>query len=214
MKALRFLVLATLPLVTACVGDPGPAPVSRYLAADECSARPGFATFHAELARIVAARDGAAFKALFHAQGAMRVEGIGGPASAPDWGFARPEAVRVWRELDELLPLGCVLRGGKAMMPAMAGLVEDGTVDPEYDMALVDLAIHAGMDEGSPVLRRAKAGTLLQTVSYPDGWVEVWLGGERTGYVAASQMRSPHSYQLEAIEEDGRWYLREFGSGV
>jgi hypothetical protein len=201
-------------LLAACATTSSSSRLSRYLDADECSARPGFAAFHAELVRISAARDGAAFRALFHPDGAMRVEGIGGRGATPDWGFGRPEAAAVWRELDELLPLGCVLRDGKAMLPAMAGPVEDGTVEPEYDMALVDLAVHARMDDASPVLLRARAGDLLQAISYPDDWVEVLVGGERTGYVRAAQIRSPHSYQLVAVEEAGRWYLKEFTSGV
>ena len=214
MSPRPILVAVLAAVLASCTMPPPETAYGSRGWADECSALPGFAAFRAELERAVTARDEAAFDALFHPEGAMRVNGVGGHNRARPWNLSEMEASGVWKVLDEMLPLGCVERDGHVFLPAMYGMVEDGLVEPEYDMAIADLAVHARPDDSAPVQRHFRTGELIRTVSYDDDWIEVLVDGHRQGFVRADQLRSPHGFQMQLIEEGGRWYIREFGGGV
>jgi hypothetical protein len=176
---------------------------------------PGYALFRTKLERVVAARDSAAFRALFHPEGAMRVNGIGGQASTPDWGFGRPHAAAVWTELEQILGLGCVRHEDRMLLPAMALLAEEGAVVPEQDMAIERFALRGAPDSEAPVVRWIDPGELVTLISSgePEGWAQLQVDG-REGYGPSDSLRSPHSFQLVLVPFNGGWRMREFTSGV
>jgi hypothetical protein len=215
MKTRLVLVGFLLAGASACTGH-APAPLSgQGNWADECSALPGYPEFRARLEQVVAARDGAALRALFHPDGAMRVHGIGGRASTPDWGFSQPGAEEMWTDLGEILALGCVRRGDRLLLPAMAGLVEDGLIDPEFVLALQDVTIRRAPDPRAAAVGAARKGSRLQSVIHDEvpGWTQIRFRG-RKAYAPTRQLRNPHSLQLVFVQHEGDWRIREFGSGV
>lgn len=182
---------------------------------DECSQLPGYSAFRRELERAIDTQDTTAFIALLHPR--HHSKGPSGRAANGDyrWSFGRYGTEAAWLELQELLRFGCVQRGDKLLLPAMAELVYDMSVDTDFDMAITDLAVRTKPDASAAVLRTFKQGQLVRTVTYdsPPGWVVV-LVDEQEGFVRAEDIRSPHDFQLELIREDGRWYIHEFGSGI
>lgn len=210
------MAVCALMLGSCTVTMPGSATATTASAVwpDACSALPGYADFRRTLERAVAARDTAAFRALFQPKGSMRIGNVGSHINTPAWGFDTPDGAAAWAELDEILRYGCAARDGKAILPAMAELVEDN-LDPSFDMAITDLVVRKSAAETAPALRRIKRGGLVQVTTYdnPQGWVEVWIGG-KPGFVKSGELRSPHSYQMVLVSVDGRWFIREVGSGV
>lgn len=185
------------------------------LTRNECSAVPGYGAFRAKLEQAVAARDGAALRALFHPQGAMRVNGIGGNASTRDWGFDRPNAGTVWAELEDILKFGCVRHGDRLLLPAMAILAEDGSVVPEQDMVIERFALRAAPGPGAPLVRWVDPGELVTLISSgdPEGWAQLQIDGQ-DGYGRSDSLRSPHGFQLVLVPFEGGWRIREFTGGV
>lgn len=182
---------------------------------DECAGVAGYAAFRSALEEVAAARDGRRLRALFHPGGSMRVNGIGGSAGGTfDWGFDRPQAASVWEELDEILRLGCARRGERLYLPAMAALVEDGSVSTDVDMSLTDAPAFESREDGAAVIGRIAKGETVETIAHdPAGWVRVLVDG-REAYVRAADLRSPHSFVLVLSNEGGRWGIAEFASGV
>jgi len=180
---------------------------------DACVAVPGYEGFRSKLRTVVEARDGAAFRALFHPDGAMRVEGVGGRSATPDWGFGRPGAERVWQVLGDILKLGCAVEGERLVMPAMALLFAD--LEPDHLIVLQDTPIRRGPSEASPILHNAVRGKIVAFTAFdsPAGWTQI-LFGKSTAYVPTPAVRSPLSYRLELTRFEGQWRIREFGSGV
>ncbi|MFL6734860.1 MAG: hypothetical protein ACJ8EY_09195 [Sphingomicrobium sp.] len=178
---------------------------------DECSQYPGYPKFRTELQHAVAGKSGEALRALFHPTGAMRVNGIGGRASTPDWGFGRPEAETVWAELEEIVALGCASRDGKLYLPAMSA--EGAEADQLVVLKSAD--VHALPRENAPILRSTRHGDRLMAYIHdqPAGWTQV-LVKERVGYVRTEAVRSPSSFRLVLVPFEGGWRIREFGDGV
>lgn len=219
MKYENGLTIAAGVTLAAChvpVGAPPSAAVAvavNEAFADQCTAVPGYREFRADLHRIVRARDGDGLRALFHASGAMRVNGIGGRANTSDWGFGRPGAVVVWQELEQILELGCMPQGEELILPAMAGLT--GAMEPDQMMALQRVEIRTEPRPDAPVMLSARPGDLFTFSAYdqPPGWTSLLVDG-RMGYAPTFALRSPYSYRLELERHEGGWRIDEFGDGV
>jgi len=211
-----LLALTVIAIVGACSREElqsRPRPLAQSLA-DTCTGIDGYARFRRNLTKSVERRDGIALRALFHSHGSMRVNGIGGRMTTPDWGLDRRGAAVVWRDLDEILGLGCARRGDKLIIPAMAALGVDG-LGPGHAIALRDVALHTRPTDHAPIKRFARRGELL-TVNIDEvvsGWTEL-LDDDGSVFVSTRAIRSPHATRLELTVEQGQWTIRDFGSGV
>lgn len=182
---------------------------------DECSQLPGYAAFRQKLERAVTLRNTSEFIALLHPRLTSKASKAAGGSDDYRWLFGRYGAETAWSELQELLEFGCVQHGDKLLLPAMAKLVQDMSVDPEYDVTIKRVVVRTEPDASASVLRAFDQGELVRTVTHgsPPGWVAV-LVNEQKGFVQAADIRSPHDFQLELTMENGRWYVYDFGSGV
>ena len=180
--------------------------------ADACVGEAGYPAFRGELRNVVAARDGDGLRALFHPQGAMRVNSVGGHGNTPDWGFSRPEAKVVWSELKAILSLGCARRGEKLVLPAMA--LADDLQDGEV-VVLHEEAIRREPREAAKAVRRVKRGQVLWYSEHaaPNGWTAVRVDG-RVGYLPTASLRTPFAVRLELVPYEDGWRIRSFGDGV
>ena len=215
VRSRSWIFALGLALGACQLADAAAPETASILTRDECAAVPGYTAFRARLEQVVAARDGTALRALFHPDGGMRVNGIGGHVSTPDWGFDRPHAATVWAELEQILDLGCVRDGDRLLLPAMAILAEDGSVVPEQDMAIERFALRAAPDAEAPVVRWVDPGELVTVISSgePEGWARLQIGGHE-GYGPFDTLRSPHGFQLVLVPFNGGWRIREFTGGV
>ena len=179
---------------------------------DACTAEPGYGPFRAELERVVAARDGVGLRALFDPLGSMRVNGVGGRADTPDWGFGRPQAGEVWSVLEDILALGCARSGERLVLPGMATFA--GT-DSDQLVVLREETLRREPAADATPMRRVERGQLYTFVAYdtPDGWTSVVVDGE-TGYMPTRALRSPSWFRLELVPFEASWRIREFGDGI
>lgn len=177
---------------------------------DNCTTVPGYAAFRTEFERVVIARDGDGLRALFHPEGVMRVHGIGGRGDTPDWGFGRPQAEAVWKELDQILPLGCATSEERLVLPALFVYAET-----EELVLLRAETLRLAPQADAKAVRRVQRGQYASFTVYdtPSGWTEVTVDGA-TGYVPTTSLRSPFSFRLELVPVDGGWLIREFSDGV
>ena len=212
---LRLLVIFRASLALALSGygaSPALASPANKPGWHECDGVAGYAVFQARLRAVVAARDVVAFRALFHPAGAMRVHGIGGPASYADWGLDRPGASAVWAELDKILQLGCAKAGEKLLLPAVATRSDV----PEGDLVVLRrTAVRTQPRGDAAIVRMAKPGQVLTPLENDtrDGWITVRASG-RKAYVPASALRSPLDLRLELVRFEGEWRVKSFGDGV
>jgi len=188
---------------------------SAELLEDQCLVVPGYMLFRSQLVEAAMEGDGERFRALFHPKGSMRVWGIGGSASSRDWGLDRPEAGRMWAEVDQLLSLGCVIRGDELLLPAMASMAKDGTRQEDSVVAIDNVDLRTEPNDRAPLVRHIARGETLSEATFGEdtNWIQVNASGKR-GYVPASNVRSPLSFQMVLVRYEGQWRIREFGSGV
>lgn len=214
-SALAVVLLLLGSCSTAPAGEGGIAVAAAYTASfdDECVSEPRYLQFRTQLRAVVAAKDGTAFRALFHTKGAMRVNGIGGNATTPDWGFDRPAAQAVWDELQQILTLGCVRQGDRLLLPAMAALIDAGISDSV--VALSDVPLRKQPDGAALILGILRKGATATWVIYddPPGWTQLLVNG-RPAYATTINLRSPTSYLLSLSSTDAGWRISEFNSGV
>ena len=210
-------ILSVVVALAGCVSQPQAQPVATPLGAaafhDDCTAAPGYSEFRSKLAAVVSARDGDAFRALFHPNGAMRLNGIGGNAGTPDWGLGRPEAAGVWKQLDEILLLGCAPEGEKLVLPGIARL--RGDVNEDQLVVMQDAAMRSEASSTGAIVGTAKRGQVFTFTDFdtPDGWTSVIVDG-KTAWLPSSTLRSPYAVQLVLVPYEGGWRIRELSPGV
>ena len=180
--------------------------------ADACTEEPGYPAFRASLERVVAARDGEGLRALFHADGAMRVHGVGGRSSAHDWGLGRPEAAAVWPELQEILALGCARSGERLVLPGMAAVSD---LEPGQVIVLRDETLRLAPEAHAKAVRAVERGEVFSFDAWdaPKGWTSVLVDG-KTGYLPTSALRSAADFRLELAPFEGGWRIASFSDGV
>lgn len=218
MLPLAGKVFGSLLLTLLWTANGNPRPSSRVPAvasalADECLSVPGYRLFRSELSQVVAERNPIRLRALFLPKGTMRVWGLGGPAGLTDWGLERPEAERMWLELEMLICFGCAIHGDTLLLPKMAALTENARTEPDSVIVLENTTLRSRPSVRSSVLKNLRAGDTLIQVSH--GEHENWLrarSGRIRGYIPAADVRSPTSFRLVLVRRV--WRISEFGDGV
>lgn len=203
---------------------PGPLPTAGVLPAsavaeesfaprDECSALPGWKPFRERLAAAVKARDGVALAKL--ADPAVKLDFGGGAGSAE---LQKRLRAGLWRELAELLPLGCSVDGGIAAMPWYFW-----RIPPKVDPA------EAMLVSGASVVLKAKPLPGARTVTTLD-WPIVILAdkgfdpasrfthvrtraGGLDGYVETGLLRSLLARRVVAEQAKGEWRITAIVAG-
>lgn len=210
MRALQIVGLLSLCSLGACVA--GTSAAEWRFDSDRCLEVAGYAQFRAELEQVVRSRDAERLRALFHPEGEMRVNSVGGNRHVADWGFTRPEAQVVWKELESILELGCIPHERRLFLPAMAVMVEMGEMD-ETIIALHHLSVRERPDAGSRLVRIAEPGAKLTLLRHDGEWSHVQSKGIE-GYVPTAAVRSPASYRLELGRHGQEWRMRSFSTGI
>jgi hypothetical protein len=178
---------------------------------DNCTGEPGYGDFRARFERVVQARDAEGLRALFDPGAAMRVNGIGGRRNPADWNFDRPDMAGVWKELDEILRLGCARSGEQLVLPAMAA---HGELEPGQVIVLREETMRVAPQANARGLRRIPQGQVMVFTIYDtDGWTEV-VFGDQVGYLPTASLRTTGATRLELVRFEASWRIREFGSGV
>lgn len=214
----RILAFAALFAASALAATPSVAPVvqGKFAPKDECVSVPGAASFRAALAEAIRRRDAGALVALAdpdikldfgggegHAELRQRLAGEGGAA--------------LWRELADLLPLGCAADPDGITLPWF--FAQDlGTEDPFNTLLVTGARV--------PLLPRADAAARpLRLLSWAlveprEGYDESaefqpvrLLDGGVEGFVAANRLRSPIGYRLIASRSSGSWKIETFIAG-
>ena len=207
----RLLALALLAALAA-----QPAEARRLPPADRCGAAPGFAAFRADLQRAVARRD-AAFILAAAAEDITWSYGDtpGRDGFARQWDLAHPGASPFWREMAEILRLGCARdRDGSVWIPflSLAG-DDDGEEVFTQAVAVGAVPIRAAASDRA----RLVATLNWDVVTLPENdsggaWVRVSVDGRR-GFVRRSQIRSFGAQRAVFERRGGRWRMTAFVAG-
>lgn len=212
-----WLALAGLGVAAPAVGAAAvPTVRGQFAPTDSCTMLADAAAFRQRLAAAVRSRDVAAFVSLTSPD--IRLDFGGGEGhEALIRRLTGEEGDQLWRELEELLPLGCAAQGENLVIPAI--FAQDlGGVDP-FDALIVTgerVALRAAPSAGArPV--RLLTWTLVETVTGDDHdapYRHVRLpGGEVTGYVSRTFLRSPLDYRVIARRIEGEWTIEAFLAG-
>ena len=197
---------------------PTPTPTAfakgRFAPRDECGeleGAPDFRNRHAEAVRL---RDASTVAAL--AADEVQLD-IGGGAGAAELQKRLNEpGGELWKELDELLTLGCAANDQGGITIPWIFDQDIGDADPYFSMLV--------MGEDEPVHETASASSkevgkvswdLVETVDYqPDRTMQqVKLADGKTGFIATEKLRAVIDYRLLASSRNGKWSITSFIAG-
>lgn len=198
--------------------SPAPAPptvLASYPPRDDCAAKPGWAAFHARLAKAAEAQDADALVALT-APDVKLDYGGGHGADELRKRLADPKT-GLWHELDAILPLGCAFEGGLAAMPWIFWNVPD-EVDAFTTMLTTGSAVPLRARPNAKAAIVASLDWALVTIASPGfdrgaAFVRVTAPGGAKGYVETAKLRSIVDYRLIAEPKDGDWHITAFIAG-
>ncbi len=181
---------------------------------DDCAALSGWSAFHERLQKAVRAKDADAFIALTSPDIRLDYGGGSGRAELAKR-LAEPKRA-LWRELEDILPLGCATDNGLTVMPWFFWNVPDD-IDPYTAL------ITTGPDV--PLLARpASDAKMLKSLNWAlvvikgpfnpaDTFTKVTADEDASGYVRTSQLRSLLDYRLIAENRAGEWRITAFIAG-
>ncbi|MDE2563731.1 MAG: hypothetical protein KGL48_15930 [Sphingomonadales bacterium] len=216
------LPLPDMTLVPRASSSPAPpakpAPVTEqsFAPRDECSRLPGWPAFRDKLARAVADKDVRAFAAL--AAHDVKLDYGGGSGRRELRERLGDPARGLWRELAQILPLGCSDANGILALPwYFWNLPID--IDPHAAMLVTGDAVplRAKPDPDARVL----ATLDWPVVALPPGKFDPAArytpvrtrAGKLDGYVLTAKLRSVLAYRLVAERQGSDWKLTAFIAG-
>lgn len=213
---LRALALLCLGMsMTAGVAAPV-AIAGAYAPRDECAAQSGAAAFRGALADAIGRRDAAALVALADPQVKLDF-GEGAGQAELRKRLTGEEGPALWRELAELLPLGCAVDDGNLVLPWF--FAQDLAVDDPYGTLLVTgdrVPLLPQADAAAPPLRLLSWALVEPREGYDESAefqpVRTIDGGV-AGFVAAAKLRSPIGYRLIAGRVGKAWKIEAFIAG-
>ncbi len=232
---MKAIVMAALVLVAGCSQEDAPADkvaeaaqdivegatatatpaaaAGKYAPRDDCTQVEGAANFRQRLALAVAARDSEGVAAL--AADDVKLDfGSGAGRAELVKRLDDPSGV-LWRELDQLLTLGCAENEqGGITLPWY--FTQDIPLDP-YE-AMIVTGENVPLLNG-PDARSDQVATLnWDAVALVDGLepekpFQHVKFGEKVGYVATGKLRSEIDYRLTAFSRNDRWRITSLVAG-
>jgi hypothetical protein len=187
---------------------------------DHCASNPSFVAFRSQLRAAVARRDGAWLLSIAAPDIEYSFGDSPGRAGfARAWGLNRPATSRIWRELGEVLRLGCDrAEDGEYWTPSLS-LATSDMDEGEGPATLLavgpNAVLHAGPSDSSPVVAQLE-WDILTPRDEDDGrgeWISVALGDGTRGYVRRSVVRSQSDYRAIFARRHGRWRMTAFVAG-
>ncbi|MBC2664279.1 SH3 domain-containing protein [Novosphingobium flavum] len=212
MHRAAALILA----LTASIGTAEAAGVPSYPPKDTCASLSGANAFRAALRLAVSRRSAPALVALASPQ--IRLDFGGGSGAAElRTRLSGKDGPALWRELEQILPLGCARQGQTLVMPSL--FAEDlGGSDPfsTYLVTGRNVRLRAGGSASSRVVS-SLSWNVVETVS-AGGSGSAWrrvrvLPSGPTGYVAGAYLRSPVAHRLLIDRTGGKWRISAFVAG-
>lgn len=212
------LALPDITPVARTSSAPAPAPVAEagFAPHDDCAKLPGWPDFRDRLAKAVADRNAHALADL--AARDVKLDYGGGSGRGELRKRLADPKLGLWRELAQILPLGCADANGILSMPwYFWNLPTD--IDA-YNAMLVTgdaVPLRARPDPGARVV----ATLDWPIVTVPAGKADLSAkytsvrtrAGKLDGYVLTAKLRSVLAYRLIAERQDGKWRLTAFTAG-
>jgi hypothetical protein len=187
---------------------------------DRCATSPSFVAFRTRLRAAVARRDGAWLLSIVAPDIQYSFGDSPGRAGfARAWGLDRPASSRIWREIGEVLRLGCDrAEGGEYWAPSLSlaqGEMDEGEGPATLLAVGPDAVLHAAPSDSSPVVARLEWDILTPRDGDDGGstWIPVALGDGTRGYIRRSLVRSQGDYRAVFARRHGRWLMTAFVAG-
>jgi hypothetical protein len=183
---------------------------------DQCSRDPSFKAFHATLKQAVAKRDGAALLKLVAPDVLVSFGGENGRASlAKQWEINSAKS-ELWREFDNILPLGCARVGSARVIPSLAGQFESNDDSDVFELAVVVKAgaqLRKGPAKDSKVLATLAWDVVRPLSNEGETQTKVRLKDGREGWLWAKDVRAPIDYRATIEKRKGKWMITAFVAG-
>jgi hypothetical protein len=208
------LVKSAEKLVGTKKAEPQPLAKGPYAPRDTCGDLEGAGAFRRNLAEAVRLRDADAFVAL--AAEDIKLDFGGGSGRAELRKRLTSDEWNLWRELDELLALGCAVnKQGGLTIPWYFEQKTTG-VDPMAGMIVTgeEVPLRSSPEE---------EGTPLRTISWdvveigslrPDAtYQQVTTTEGEQGFIATDKLRSLIDYRLSATRRNSRWSIVSLVAG-
>ncbi|HEU4499206.1 MAG TPA: hypothetical protein VFR60_07690 [Sphingomicrobium sp.] len=183
---------------------------------DECGSDPAFVEYRTMLTDAVARKDASALQALVATD--VMIDLGGGTTWAAftrEWKLERPQESGLWRELANLLQLGCEELDNSRIIPVnFSKLGEFGDALPAYFAIETGAALRSRPDNSAPIVAILDSHLLFENLeAAPDGWLNARLSDGRSGFVRLSAVRSAIDYRAGFEKRDGRWKMTSFVAG-
>jgi len=202
-------MISSVVALLLAVGAP-----SRLPPVEQCSGDPAFAEFRRQLDASVARQDADALFELMADDVRVTFGGRSGKAQFRDhW-----KQQNLWRELDEVLRLGCAKAvNGQGIeyraFPAMFVTGDDLDGFTTW-LSRPGAVLRAKPSSTANPLQHLPSWTVLQVDDFDGGaWLAVRTPRGRKGFVAQSEVRSIIDYRLVAERRKGRWMITAFVAG-
>lgn len=189
----------------------------KFAPKDECAAVPDAAAFRSALADAVQRRDVEALVALADAEVKLDFGDGEGQAELRQR-LGGQEGMELWRELGELLPLGCAVDDdGNLVLPWF--FAQDMDSEDAYAFMLVTgerVPLLPKADADAPPLRLLSWALVEPDEGYDESAAFQpvrTVDGRISGFVAADKLRSVIGYRLIAHRSSGSWKIAAFLAG-
>ena len=142
------------------------------------------------------------------------MNGIGGGAAAPSWQMDGPSGVAVWKDLDEILTLGCAVEDDRLFLPYTAKVPESLEASSQK-VTIRATPVRSDPTENAPIITTAPRGSLLSQFENPpqpvEGWDYFMLEDGRSGYAREEDLRSTLDSALVVRRDGGEWRIGYYG---
>lgn len=209
-------MLAALLLSLLIAAEPPASSLRRLPPVDRCAGDSSFAAFRDDLLSAIERRDAA--HVLRVAADDISVDfggGAGRDYFREAWKLQRPAQSELWRELAEVLRLGCdVAEDGSYWAPA---LHLSDQVDDVFETLLAvrpGSVLRAAPDDRAAAVAELE-WDLLQALEWDEegDWWKVRMADGREGYARRSDLRMPADFRAGFQKVDGRWRMIAFIAG-
>ena len=182
---------------------------------DGCAKDASFVEFRTELRHIIERRDSAALAQIVADDfwAGRPAVGVGRDRFVAAWAQKKPDDPS-WKELSDILDLGCLMRGKLAWSPSFDDQLY--ALKRGYDSLTSTLArpgavIHSRPNDGAPIVARSNWLILTDLEESDPGWIGVTLTNGHKGFIREDMTAGART--LSFYKKDGRWMITGLISG-